>query len=83
MTKPSNKGVKLTPPPSAVLRFPAAAQAWRQEPCCGSDGVFVQRRFNDSDWRGELLKDDRWACGTRPAGNAAFNVFNPRVGALA
>ena len=29
--------------------------------------------FNDSDWRGELLKDDkRWAYGTPPAGNANF-----------
>ena len=29
--------------------------------------------FNDSDWRGELLKDDkRWAFGTPPAGNANY-----------
>ena len=29
--------------------------------------------FNDSDWRGELLKDDpRWAYGTPPAGNANY-----------
>ena len=29
--------------------------------------------FNDSDWRGDLLKGDpRWAYGTPPAGNANF-----------
>jgi type I restriction enzyme M protein len=29
--------------------------------------------FNDSDWRGELLKDDkRWVYGVPPAGNANF-----------
>lgn len=29
--------------------------------------------FNDSDWRGELLKEDkRWAYGVPPAGNANF-----------
>ncbi len=29
--------------------------------------------FNDSDWRGELLKDDkRWEYGAPPAGNANF-----------
>jgi len=30
-------------------------------------------RFNDSDWRGDLLKDDkRWAYGTPPAANANY-----------
>jgi type I restriction-modification system DNA methylase subunit len=30
-------------------------------------------RYNDSDWRGELLRNDkRWAFGTPPAGNANF-----------
>ncbi len=29
--------------------------------------------FNDSDWRGELLRDDkRWQYGTPPAGNANY-----------
>ena len=29
--------------------------------------------FNDSDWKGELLKDDvRWKYGIPPAGNANF-----------
>ena len=29
--------------------------------------------FNDSDWRGELLKDDkRWVYGTPPVGNANY-----------
>jgi type I restriction enzyme M protein len=36
-----------------------------------ADYVLANPPFNDSDWRGELLKDDqRWAYGTPPAGNA-------------
>ena len=35
--------------------------------------VLANPPFNDSDWRGELLKDDkRWAHGMPPAGNANF-----------
>jgi type I restriction enzyme M protein len=35
--------------------------------------VLANPPFNDSDWRGELLKDDkRWKYGTPPAGNANF-----------
>jgi type I restriction enzyme M protein len=35
--------------------------------------VLANPPFNDSDWRGELLKDDqRWAYGTPPAGNANY-----------
>jgi len=35
--------------------------------------VLANPPFNDSDWRGDLLKDDkRWAYGTPPAGNANF-----------
>jgi type I restriction enzyme M protein len=38
-----------------------------------SDYVIANPPFNDSDWRGELLKDDkRWKFGTPPAGNANF-----------
>ncbi len=38
-----------------------------------SDYVLANPPFNDSDWRGELLKDDkRWKYGTPPAGNANF-----------
>jgi len=38
-----------------------------------SDYVLANPPFNDSDWRGELLKDDkRWQFGTPPAGNANF-----------
>jgi type I restriction enzyme M protein len=36
-----------------------------------ADYVLANPPFNDSDWRGELLKDDRrWRFGTPPAGNA-------------
>jgi type I restriction enzyme M protein len=35
--------------------------------------VLANPPFNDSDWRGELLKDDkRWVYGVPPAGNANF-----------
>jgi type I restriction enzyme M protein len=35
--------------------------------------VIANPPFNDSDWRGELLKDDkRWQYGTPPSGNANF-----------
>ena len=35
--------------------------------------VLANPPFNDSDWRGDLLKDDRrWVYGTPPAGNANF-----------
>jgi type I restriction enzyme M protein len=38
-----------------------------------ADYVFANPPFNDSDWRGELLKGDkRWVYGTPPAGNANF-----------
>ncbi len=38
-----------------------------------ADYVLANPPFNDSDWRGELLKDDkRWVYGTTPAGNANF-----------
>jgi len=38
-----------------------------------ADYVLANPPFNDSDWRGELLKDDkRWAYGIPPAGNANF-----------
>jgi type I restriction enzyme M protein len=38
-----------------------------------ADYVIANPPFNDSDWRGELLKDDkRWVYGTPPAGNANY-----------
>lgn len=38
-----------------------------------ADYVIANPPFNDSDWRGDLLKDDkRWAYGLPPAGNANF-----------
>src|SRR5690348_14538367 len=44
-----------------------------KHPDLKADYVLANPPFNDSDWRGELLKDDkRWAYGTPPAGNANF-----------
>ena len=38
-----------------------------------ADYVLANPPFNDSDWRGELLKDDkRWKFGAPPASNANF-----------
>ncbi|HUT53074.1 MAG TPA: class I SAM-dependent DNA methyltransferase [bacterium] len=38
-----------------------------------SDYVLANPPFNDSDWRGDLLKEDkRWKYGTPPASNANF-----------
>ncbi len=38
-----------------------------------ADWVLANPPFNDSDWRGELLKDDkRWVYGVPPAGNANY-----------
>ncbi len=38
-----------------------------------ADYVLANPPFNDSDWRGDLLRDDkRWAYGTPPPGNANF-----------
>jgi type I restriction enzyme M protein len=44
-----------------------------RNPDLKADYVLANPPFNDSDWRGELLKDDqRWVYGTPPAGNANF-----------
>src|SRR5574341_1591254 len=44
-----------------------------QHPDLKADYVLANPPFNDSDWRGELLKDDkRWRFGAPPAGNANF-----------
>lgn len=44
-----------------------------RHPDLKADYVLANPPFNDSDWRGELLKDDkRWAFGVPPAGNANF-----------
>lgn len=44
-----------------------------RHPDLKADYVLSNPPFNDSDWRGELLKDDkRWAYGVPPAGNANF-----------
>ena len=38
-----------------------------------SDFILANPPFNDSDWRGDLLRDDvRWKYGVPPAGNANF-----------
>jgi len=38
-----------------------------------ADYILANPPFNDSDWRGELLKEDkRWKFGVPPAGNANF-----------
>jgi type I restriction enzyme M protein len=44
-----------------------------RHPDLKADYVLANPPFNDSDWRGELLKEDkRWMYGTPPAGNANF-----------
>jgi len=44
-----------------------------KHPDLKADYVLANPPFNDSDWRGELLKEDnRWAYGHPPAGNANF-----------
>jgi len=44
-----------------------------RHPDLKADYVLANPPFNDSDWRGALLKDDRrWVYGTPPAGNANF-----------
>ena len=44
-----------------------------RHPDLKADWVLANPPFNDSDWRGELLRDDRrWVYGTPPAGNANF-----------
>jgi type I restriction enzyme M protein len=44
-----------------------------QHPDLKADYVLANPPFNDSDWRGALLKDDkRWVYGVPPAGNANY-----------
>src|SRR5437667_9063905 len=44
-----------------------------KHPDLKADYVLANPPFNDSDWRGELLKDDkRWVYGVPPAGNANY-----------
>jgi type I restriction enzyme M protein len=44
-----------------------------RHPDLKADYVLANPPFNDSDWRGDLLKDDkRWEYGTPPAGNANY-----------
>jgi len=44
-----------------------------KHPDLKADFVLANPPFNDSDWRGELLKEDkRWVYGVPPAGNANF-----------
>jgi type I restriction enzyme M protein len=44
-----------------------------RHPDLKADYVLANPPFNDSDWRGELLKDDkRWVYGTPPASNANY-----------
>ena len=44
-----------------------------KHPDLRADYILANPPFNSSDWRGELLKDDkRWVYGVPPAGNANF-----------
>jgi len=44
-----------------------------RHPDLKADYILANPPFNDSDWRGDLLKKDkRWTYGTPPAGNANF-----------
>ncbi len=44
-----------------------------RHPDLKADYVLANPPFNDSDWRGELLKNDkRWVYGVPPAGNANY-----------
>jgi type I restriction enzyme M protein len=44
-----------------------------RHPDLKADYILANPPFNDSDWRGDLLKDDRrWAHGVPPTGNANF-----------
>jgi type I restriction enzyme M protein len=44
-----------------------------RHPDLKADYVLATPHFNDSDWRGDLLKDDkRWVYGVPPASNANF-----------
>jgi type I restriction enzyme M protein len=44
-----------------------------KHPDLKADWVMANPPFNDSDWRGEMLKEDkRWTYGVPPAGNANF-----------
>ncbi|HOF67769.1 MAG TPA: class I SAM-dependent DNA methyltransferase [Candidatus Fermentibacter daniensis] len=44
-----------------------------RHPDLKADYILANPPFNDSDWRGDLLKDDtRWKYGTPPSGNANF-----------
>ncbi len=44
-----------------------------QHPDLKADFVLANPPFNDSDWNGQLLRDDkRWAFGAPPVGNANF-----------
>ncbi len=44
-----------------------------QHPDLKADYVLANPPFNDSDWRGDQLKDDkRWVYGVPPAGNANY-----------
>ncbi len=44
-----------------------------KHPDLKADYILANPPFNSSDWRGELLKNDkRWAYGVPPAGNANF-----------
>jgi type I restriction enzyme M protein len=44
-----------------------------RHPDLRADFILANPQFNDSDWRGELLREDkRWQYGAPPAGNANF-----------
>ena len=50
-----------------------AFEANDRHPDLKADYILANPPFNDSDWRGDLLKSDkRWAFGVPPAGNANY-----------
>jgi type I restriction enzyme M protein len=54
---------------------PKSADSFHEDlhPDLKADYVLANPPFNDSDWRGEQLRDDkRWVYGAPPAGNANF-----------
>jgi type I restriction enzyme M protein len=51
----------------------ANGDTFHNDPDFKADYVLANPPFNDSDWPGELLRDDKcWAFGAPPAGNASF-----------
>jgi type I restriction enzyme M protein len=55
----------------------ALGSVHERHPDFKADDVLANPPFNDSDWRGELLKNNkRWVYGAPPAGNANYARVN-------